>query len=114
MCSTPEGHVEDIPENDQDDAPEGNEHMPAQASRLCRSPPPVPRPQQAYDRMRELDEFQCAINKERAALRAATGRPALAHARDVHRCILNDEGAPPEPQVFGRASQNLAAATLLL
>src|SRR5579859_6224480 len=64
--------------------------------------------------MQELDEFQHAIDKEREALRAAAGGPTLAHARDVHQRILDDEGAPPEPQVFSRASQNLAAATLLL
>ena len=114
MCTTPEGHIKDAPEGEQDDAEAGDEHTPAQASRPRRSPPPALRPRHIHNRMQELDDAQLAIKKEWADLQATTHGPAQPRARDVRRRILNDEEAPAEPQAFGRASQNLVAVTLLL
>jgi hypothetical protein len=114
MSGTPEGRVEDVAEGERPRTETANEHTPAQTARLRRSPPPITRPKSVHDRMQELDNAQLAIEKERAELRPGTSGTAQLRARDVHRRILNDEGAPAAPQVFARASQNLAAATLLL
>jgi hypothetical protein len=66
------------------------------------------------DRLNEERENLCLLQQtfehERAA--CAHGRGARERARDINRCIIEDQAG--EPLVFGRASQNIVAAAMLL
>jgi hypothetical protein len=85
-------------------------------------PPPVgqsqPQLEQLQELERKLEEEQQRVAQLRTALEQELGSrndggAARRRARDVHRRICDDDGGDLPP-LFTRASQNVAAAAILL